>query len=486
MLSRLPAVTGAAAFVLGLLAVDDGGYFPRSWGWAGTLLALVAAGLLVADRGGVRGTAEQVFVGALAGAAAWTGLSALWSQSAPSSLSELGRALVPAAGALAALALRRTDAQALARGALTAATLVSLVNLGHRLGGGGMGTGSESAPVGYANALGILAVLGILLGLSEARSAGLTVRAAALAAVLLNGAVLALSVSTGAVGALVLGLAAAAVVAGGRLRVAGIVAGIVLAVGAVALFSGHERGEYWSVALGASADHPFLGTGAGTFGQVWLEERDAPRAALAAHGLYVETLAEQGPVGLALLLAALAAPLAAARRSRRPLVAGAYVAFLGHAAIDWVWDLTGVALIALAVGASLLLEARRPDELPSRRGGGLALAGAIAVVALVGWVGAVALEWASSALRAGEGSRAAARAETAAALAPWASEPWLVASQARLLAGERGAAAAAARRGLQRDGHDWRLWVALATATDGAEKERALVRARSLNPLGGV
>ncbi len=326
----------------------------------------------------------------------------------------------------------------------------------------------------------------MLLGLCDLTAVRGTLRAVVLAAVGVNAVVLVLTASTGAVGALVLGLAAAAVLAGGRLRVAGIATALVLAVGAVALFGGHERGDFWSVAAGAAADRPVLGTGAGTFAQVWLEERDAPRAALAAHSLYLETLSEQGPVGLALLLAALAAPLAVARRSHRPLVAGAYVAFLGHAAIDWAWDLTGVALVALAAGASLLLETRARPASPARPGRWVGVAAAVAVLALVGWVGALSLERASASLREGEARRAADRAETAATLAPWASEPWLVASNARLLAGERGAAAAAARRGLERDAHDWRLWAALAAASEGAEKERALARARSLNPLGGA
>ena len=76
-------------------------------------------------------------------------------------------------------------------------------------------------------------------------------------------------------------------------------------------------------------------------------------------------------------------------------------------------------------------------------------------------------------------------AERAATLQPWASEPWLVVARTRR-AGGRGDPASAAREGLQRDAHDWRLWLELAQSTTGEERERALERARSLNPLGPI
>jgi hypothetical protein len=47
----------------------------------------------------------------------------------------------------------------------------------------------------------------------------------------------------------------------------------------------------------------------------------------------------------------------------------------------------------------------------------------------------------------------------------------------------RGDPAAAALEALERDGNDWRLWLELAQSTTGAERERALERARSLNPF---
>ena len=88
-----------------------------------------------------------------------------------------------------------------------------------------------------------------------------------------------------------------------------------------------------------------------------------------AHGLYVETLAELGPLGLGLLLVALGVPFVAFwRTTRAPVVAGAlgaYAAFVVHAGVDWDWELSAVTLAGLLCGALLVMAARR-----RRRAGG--------------------------------------------------------------------------------------------------------------------
>ena len=71
----------------------------------------------------------------------------------------------------------------------------------------------------------------------------------------------------------------------------------------------------------------------------YLEHRKGILYVKDAHNLYVETLAELGAVGLALLAVALAVPLAAAIVARHrlyaPFIFAAYVAYLVHAAADW-------------------------------------------------------------------------------------------------------------------------------------------------------
>src|SRR5439155_953216 len=76
--------------------------------------------------------------------------------------------------------------------------------------------------------------------------------------------------------------------------------------------SGSNRSEYWRVAWREYEDHPWLGGGAGSYQRFWLRHRRNGLPVLDAHSLYLETLAELGPLGLLLLLAALALPLGAA------------------------------------------------------------------------------------------------------------------------------------------------------------------------------
>ena len=85
------------------------------------------------------------------------------------------------------------------------------------------------------------------------------------------------------------------------------------------------------------ADEPLLGTGAGSFEARFVREGSIGLPARDAHNLYLETLAELGPVGLALLLATVAVPLTAIPQAARssvvgPAAAAAFVAYLLQAA----------------------------------------------------------------------------------------------------------------------------------------------------------
>ncbi len=449
---------GAGAFAaVGLLAAAGGGYGQESWGWAGLATAWVAALAILLWQGGPRGRLEQLFAGGLVAAGLWALLSATWSRSMPSSILDAQRLVVACGGVLAALALcRRQDAVFLRLGVLGAVVLVCGANLVARLRGTGETLGADAVPVGYANGLAILAVVGMLLALDLGRS-----WRPAWLALPLAGTVLVLSGSVGAQLALVAGLAVAAVVAGGRLRLAGaltLLAGLGVAI---VSFSGHFREHYWRVAWEAAQERPVTGSGAGTFAQLWLLGRDTPNSVRDAHSLYLETLAEQGVIGLAILGVALAVPLLAAHRAA-PLAVGAYVAFLAHAAVDWDWEQSGVALAALLVGASLLLEAR-------------------AVTAPV----RARIAWAATALALTVASAVTLAGSLAPRLQPWSTEAALSRAEQALAAGDSAAATAEVRDALARDPNEWRLWELLARAGEGAERERARDRARSLNPLGG-
>ena len=112
---------------------------------------------------------------------------------------------------------------------------------------------------------------------------------------------------------------------------------------------------------------PLLGEGAGSFSRTWLRERPVANEARDAHNLYLETLAELGPIGLVLLLLALAAPFRTLPRVWRdpsaPIAVGLLSAFMIHAAVDWDWEIPLLTLVALAGAAVLVvLDPARSDS----------------------------------------------------------------------------------------------------------------------------
>jgi O-antigen ligase len=127
------------------------------------------------------------------------------------------------------------------------------------------------------------------------------------------------------------------------------------------------RPDYWRVAWNEYLAHPWLGSGAGTFGEYWARSGKLAVAggALDAHNLYLETLAEVGPVGLGLLAAMLTVPVVVAVRLRgRPIVAvaaGGYLTLLVHAAFDWDCEMPAVMLAGLICGAAIVGALRDPE-----------------------------------------------------------------------------------------------------------------------------
>ena len=379
----------------------DGGYFPRSWGWS-TIALCAAAGMALLLRSRIAvGRLDLVALGAITAFAAWTALSMLWSDLPHESRLDAERALVYVAGLGALLLVAgRSSAPRLLGGVLAAATAVSAYALLDRAVSGKRVDPYESMllfrPIGYANALGILAAMGILLALGlSLRSRGLA-RGLAAAPIAVLAPTLYLTDSRGAWIALGCGVAALAAAELGRLPVVAAALAVATAAGLVAVVAraAHipgDRAEYWRVAWHEYVLNPWLGSGARTFHLYWLLYRPIPVNVRDAHSLYLETLAELGPAGLALLLAALAVPLVAAARAHTnpfvPAAAGAYTAFLVHAAQDWDWEMPAVTLAALACGAALLAAARperaRALSPPAQIGVGVVFV-AVAALALAG------------------------------------------------------------------------------------------------------
>jgi hypothetical protein len=259
--------------------------------------------------------------------------------------------------------------------------------------------------------------------------------------------------------------------------------------------SGNGRADLWRLAWNDAEAHPTLGAGPGTYERYFLQNQPAGVSRVRdAHGLYIETLAELGPMGLALLLVVFVTPLVALRHARRhPLVpagVGAYGAFLVHAGVDWDWELPAVTLAGLLAGASIFLFARRwrpprPLSLSTRVVCATA-AVAAAVFAGVGLLGNSALSRSEAAREEGRAVDAATDARRARSLMPWSPRPWEALGRAQVSAGLLPNARRSFRKAISMDDGDWRLWYELAGATTGAAQRRALRHAVALYPRSGL
>jgi O-antigen ligase len=485
---------GAAAFALTAgTACDQGGFHPVSWDLPLVGLAALSLASLFLAAPPRPGRYAVAAVGALSFLALWTAASWLWSDSPPAALEESQRvALYAVAAAAVAIAGRRVPRAWLAGGVAAGIVPVACWNLAS--------PGSNSSPVGYANGVAVLDALAILLflGFASTRRA-LWLRAAAALPIVPLAWDLARQRSTGGEAALGAGLVVVALVAPWRgrrvpARLAVTAAALILATALVAApfaLHGHVRGSYWRVALHEYAAKPVLGSGAGTFVDWWTRIRTTPGSTEEAHSLYVETLAELGPVGLLAVLAALGVQLAAAFRLRRdplgPALLAALVAFDVHAAVDFDWELAGVTLPAVLLGVSAAVHVDPPGapmHARSRRVTGVVLV-VVTVAAVLALAGNERLASAQSAEAAGRFPAAVADARDALRYAPWSADAWRVIGESLLVQGDRAGAAAAFRSSTSLDPNDWETWSELAGVSTGEPRRAAEAEAARLNPLAG-
>jgi len=256
--------------------------------------------------------------------------------------------------------------------------------------------------------------------------------------------------------------------------------------------SSGRRYRLWNVAWGEAKAHPVLGGGAGSYAQEWLRRRHRPFQVQDAHSLYLETLAELGAVGLALLVVLLSLPVAAAVRARThplvPFAFAAFVAFLVHAALDWDWELPAVTLAAIFCGLACLLAQRSGDatnlaRLPPRvRFASAAAALALSAGAAVMLLGNAAVGASKADAAAGRFANAKREARTAIRWTPWLSVGWQQLGEAQLALGQLQGARHSLRTAIAKDPRNWVLWLDLAAAEDGWARQRALRTALRLNP----
>ena len=268
--------------------------------------------------------------------------------------------------------------------------------------------------------------------------------------------------------------------------------------------SGSHRYQYWVAAVHAFESKPLIGIGPGTFQVYWAQHGSLYESIRNAHSLYLETLAETGVLGgaliIAFLLVLLVAGVARALRARAPartVLAGAtasLAAFCTAAGFDWVWQLAAVALVALLLGVAIL--ASEPDRVvaPSsgaRRWMPRALLAALAVLATVAigipFGATAALRSSQADVRAGNLSAALGAAATAQRLEPFAASPRLERALILERSGDLRDARAAITQASARESTDWSIWLVRARIDAESGHEAAAARdyrrAHALNPL---
>ncbi len=390
-----------------------GGYYESTY----SLLAAVTWLVLAAVAALGLGRRPSGAFWALAAFAAWSALSALWGPAGPALRTVPLVALY--AGAL--LAAEWVDGEALLHALLWGIVVVAAAGLV----GKAVGVSSGSRldwPVTYANGLGLLAVTGVVLAV------GLRLRfwpgAAAICAVcaFLTYSRSALLVGLACVVFLVLPRRATLVVVVPLIVVALVVAKPLAARFAapapdsrdarrLVQLSGQGRAPLWRAAIREGRDHPVLGGGAGTWNRAYIAQTASLAGPANAHSLPLETFAELGLAGLALLVAFFALGL----RDQPRVVVAAIAAFALASLVDWTWQLPAATLPALlAMGSG-----RATPRLGAGAGVALGVAAlALGVAAGAHGVGAALVE-------TGRHPALAAR------LLPYDARPWVATAPAR-------------------------------------------------------
>jgi O-antigen ligase len=298
--------------------------------------------------------------------------------------------------------------------------------------------------------------------------------------------------------------------------------------------AGSHRYQYWQTAVKGFDSKPVTGIGPGTFEFYWEQHGPIYEFIRNAHSLYLETLAEAGLIGLALIGSFLLVLLGAgvARSLRAPPLArlslaaatATVAAFCASAGYDWMWQLACAPAAALLLGGAIAsscspaagsgwrprwlttgvlsgrrpewvtLSGRRPRSLLSGRGwrwvtAGVLSAGAVAALIAVAIPFAMTSAIRSSQAAAGAGHLNAALSDalTAQNLEPYAATPRLQQALVLEQAHEYNAARAPVAEAAVREPSNWRIWLIRSRIDAESGHPRAAVRdyrrAHALDPL---
>jgi len=264
------------------------------------------------------------------------------------------------------------------------------------------------------------------------------------------------------------------------------------------------RTDYWRGAIAIARDHPWVGTGPGTFGSIYPKYKTAhTEEAQTVHNSYLQMWSDSGiPAFIAFALLWIVALRDAFRLTRRRkgdaaaiAICGALVGWAVHGLVDFDLYVPGVALPVFIMLGSVqgLKELPRTDIVTPRRRANWLVGAACAVMLLaVLWVEGRALAASFAFARAQELRRvnplgAVAEAERATRLASWNSRLQSGLGELAMRAGESDLALDAYHEAITDDPYRSSCWWHLAEARKAVhgidtETVEALRKAVELNP----
>ena len=281
--------------------------------------------------------------------------------------------------------------------------------------------------------------------------------------------------------------------------------------------SGSGRWQFWTVAVDQWESHPIVGNGAGSYEAWWTKHMSAefPHKVSDAHSSYLESLGELGIPGflLVLSLALLGIGIGARRalrssgerRASLAALTAVFAAFSVAAGVDWMWELTavaGVAIVALALlSSAAVTDPGRPRLVESneprywQRGFGFGVAALVGVWLLICAQGVpllaqLRIKDSQAYAKIGNTNEAIRAAMDARNLQPWAASPYL---QLALVAEKENRLEQAHNwidSAIKRDPTDWHLWLVSSRLEiklgDSKSAQKSLAKAKSLNPRSPI
>ncbi|HXC23259.1 MAG TPA: O-antigen ligase family protein [Solirubrobacteraceae bacterium] len=251
----------------------------------------------------------------------------------------------------------------------------------------------------------------------------------------------------------------------------------------------------WRAALDMYRTQKLRGTGAGTYQQYFPRYRSESGYVVDAHSLYLQSLAELGIVGFALILIVVLGMLGGLlwriRGRDRALYAALFamcLAWAVHQAFDWDWQMPAVTLgVFILVGLALA----RPRDgkvglsgLPTGRA--LVALGwlLLAVAPLLASTSFARLQDSAAELKRGECARAKHEAISSLSLSAKRPQAYVAIGLCDLDQGFAQAAVPAMSQAANLEPQSWeqQYWLAVAQAAAGLDPHAAIDRAIALNP----